>query len=138
MKKPDSGQPIACTLNSRAFQERRAAARQAALSKVIAVKREPSSVTITFKTDKILQHDLENFVSLERECCGFLEFKIIPATYNKVSTELQIKGPPEAGRTLDMFADAATKIDGKPDVECCNSFSNWLDRKFQKWRQQWK
>ena len=104
MKKLDEGAALACSLNDADFRERRALARKTLLPKIVSSKRIGNGVTLTFtRTDRLLI-ELDTFVDLERQCCGFLNFAIAPdVTAPDKLIELSIMGPPEAAKTIEMF-----------------------------------
>ena len=103
MEKPDAAAPIACTLNAAELRERRALARSRLAPHLLGSERTPSGVTFTFARTDALLSELEGFVELERQCCGFLSFTLTP---EKDTLSLGIEGAPEAAATIEMFASA--------------------------------
>lgn len=104
MDEQDTGRVVACSLNDEEFKARRALARDTLLRKVVASNRTADGLTISFQEGDALRDNLEQFIALERQCCGFLDFSVSEPPSN----ELVISGPPEAASTIDIFA-AATK-----------------------------
>ncbi len=102
MDRLDADAAIACSLNDQEFRDRRALVRRTLLGHVNGFKRNGDTLTLQFEEGEKFRADLEHFVSLERQCCGFLTFAISDAPRN----ELQISGPPGASATIDMFAAA--------------------------------
>ena len=102
MKRLDQGAPLACTLNDEDFRERRQLARRTLLKQVIRSVRTEDGLIVALVGGAKLRQDLETFITLERECCSFLDF----AVQDGAPIELTISGPPEAARTIDMFAEA--------------------------------
>ena len=111
MKRPNDGAVAACSLNDSEFHERRALGRRTLLPQVTASKRIQDGLILTFVGDEFLRSDLETFVSLERQCCGFLEFTISSDIAGPDSPiELRIVGRPEAAATIEMFAQAVRGV----------------------------
>ena len=108
MTRLDAGQALACSLNDDAFRERRALARRTLLPKLHSMHRNADGVDLSFADSPRLREQLNEFVDLERRCCGFLKFSIKRITTDGVPMLcLQITGPPDAAKTVDMFAVAA-------------------------------
>ena len=102
MKQHDTKRAVACSLNDKEFKTRRALARDKLLGKVVSSKRTADGLMISFDEGHALRTDLEFFISLERQCCQFLDFVISEPPLN----EVVISGPPEASSTIDLFASA--------------------------------
>ena len=94
---------IACSLTDEEFRERRAMARESLLPHLVETKKLESGLKLTFPETDTLRSSVETFVSLERQCCGFLTFTITPPDKGLTLT---IEGPPEAQATLEMLAAA--------------------------------
>lgn len=109
MKRLDDGAAVACSLNDAEFQERRALARRTLLKKITGAKRIDHGLVVTLDGGPSLRSDLETFITLERQCCEFLEFTISQETAGpKSRTELRITGKPEAAATIEIFAQAVS------------------------------
>lgn len=107
MERLDEGAAIACTLNDAELSERRALARRTLLPQIIISQRISNGLTLTFTNSEANRENVETFVRLERECCGFLTFTLTPDTGPaNESLVLTIQGPPEAAATMEMFARA--------------------------------
>jgi hypothetical protein len=65
-------------------------------------KRTAPGLTLIFPDTDALRAQLEAFVDLERQCCGFLTFTI---SSEHEAMMLSIEGPAEAEGTIEMFAD---------------------------------
>lgn len=102
MDRLDIGAEVACSLNDAEFKERRALARRTLIENVTGARRTRNGLVLTFENSGALRRDLEHFISLERRCCGFLDFSITDVR----SVELTISGPSEAAATIDIFAAA--------------------------------
>ena len=101
MQTPHETEALACSLNSAAFRERRTLVRRRLLPHVTGIARSDSGVILAFANTDALYAELEAFMDLERQCCGFLTFTLSPAAE---SLTLSIEGPEEAAAILDMFA----------------------------------
>lgn len=111
MKILDAGGVLACSLNDAEFRERRTLGRRTLISHVTALKRIQDGLILTFVGDESLRSDLETFIGLEQQCCGFLEFTISPDVAGPNSPiELRIKGRPESAATIEMFAQAVRGV----------------------------
>lgn len=106
MQRQDSNAPVACTLNDADFLERRAFARQRLLPKIENSARLENGLVIFVRPGSDIKDDLETFVHLEQQCCGFLSFTILGDCGDRVSPlGLKIEGPAEASATINMFAE---------------------------------
>lgn len=94
---------IACALSDQAFRERRAMVRQTLLPHRTDSERTATGLELTFADTAALRAELQTFIALERQCCGFLTFVLSPPGNRLV---LSIVGPPEAQETLDRLAEA--------------------------------
>ena len=92
---------VACSLNSAEFRKRRRLMRAALRPHLLRSKHTASGLTLTFPDNEPLRAQLETFVSLERQCCGFLTFTI---SSDQEAVILSVEGPPEAEATIGMFA----------------------------------
>ena len=96
----DRSEPVACSLGDEALRERRALFRKLLLSQVTNVERTDSGLRLTFAEGETVRENIETFVDLERQCCGFLSFTVLADR----GVSLTIDGPPEAQPTVDMIA----------------------------------
>ncbi len=101
---------LACSLTDREFRERRAMVRKSLLPQVLETSKLVSGLRLSFPETESLRSSVETFVSLERECCGFLTFTITPPEEGLLLT---IEGPPEAQATLEMMAETITLAGNK-------------------------
>lgn len=92
---------VACSLNGAEFRQRRRLVREALHPHLLRSKRTASRLTLIFPDNEPLRAQLETFVSLERQCCGFLTFTI---SSEQEAVMLSIEGPPEAEATIEMLA----------------------------------
>lgn len=102
MERLDTGAAVACSLSDAEFRERRALVRRTLIGEVTGWKRIANGLVLSFEDSETLRSDLAHFITLEKQCCGFLDFVIADAPLN----ELVISGPPEASATIEMFAAA--------------------------------
>lgn len=111
MKRLDDGAAVACSLNDAEFHERRALARRTLLPKITAARRDENGLVLTLDGGRSLRAELENFISLERQCCEFLAFTVMQVVDGPKSViELRITGEPEAAATIDIFAEAVSDL----------------------------
>lgn len=80
--------------------------RQKLLPAITRIERPGIAVRFVFSEAKVDRSDVEMFAAFERQCCGFLKFKLSP-----VGEELALllTGPPETKPMLDAFAEGAAK-----------------------------
>ena len=103
MSEPTNSSEFACSLTDDKFRERRAMARKFLVPHIIETEKLASGLRLTFLNTDALRSRVDTFVSLERQCCGFLAFAVTPPDEG---LSLTIEGPPEALPTLEMFAAA--------------------------------
>jgi len=101
MQDQASSSEFACSLNDEEFLQRRRLVRTTLLPHVARTERLEHGLRLEFPATDEMSAALRQFVDLERQCCGFLDFTIAPPGERLV---LIIEGPPEAAETLDMFA----------------------------------
>ena len=96
----DSTTDLYCTLTPQQQKIRRSLVRAKIVPLVRAVYRANSSLRLEFVPSSGNREMLEEFIELERSCCGFLGFSV-----SKTDEELSllIEGPPEAAHILDRF-----------------------------------
>lgn len=97
---------VACSLTDEEFRERRAFFRNSILSEVLNTSRTDSGIRMIFPGTKEVLAEVEMFVDLERQCCGFLTFEI---ETEGEGLALCVEGPPNAQETLDSLAQAVSK-----------------------------
>jgi len=108
MNKPIAEPEIACSLNDEEFKERRLLVRKSVLAHVTHQQKHPSGLILHFEDGPDVRAQVENFVALERECCGFLTFKI---SQPDDGLSLFIKSPEAGMETLERLARAITADD---------------------------
>lgn len=127
MVRLDSGAPIACSLNDADFRERRAFAREKLIPKIRSSRRIENGVEFHFDPEDKLGANLNAFVQLERQCCGFLTFTTLPEGEDSATPiGLRIEGPPEATATIETFAQAIVPEQASASIadnnqSCCSS-----------------
>ena len=62
------------------------------------------NLTITFPNKKITRDEVEHFVELEQQCCGFLSFTI---SEQAEKLNLDVQGPEGSEAVLKLFAETA-------------------------------
>ena len=94
--------PIACSLNEKELQERRASVLDRIAASLIEVRELADGFSYRFPADDAVLEDLIAVVNLERKCCPFLNFRLtVESGKNTVSLELTGReGTKEAVRSL--------------------------------------
>lgn len=98
----DTEAAVSCSLNDEEFRARRALARRTFIPKIQDWERTQDTLLFTFYQSEDLRQTIEDFVNLERQCCGFLTFEIIDNDTQPAA--LRISGPPNAAAAIDLFA----------------------------------
>ncbi len=96
---------LACSLNEEEYRERRRFVRESLIPKIQQSWKTESALKLTFENTETLKSDVELFVELESQCCGFLNFEI---TSGEEGLLLTIEGPPEASDVLSKFTSGLT------------------------------
>lgn len=81
--------------------------RERLLPKAVSALRTEEGLRLVFANDAGTRDDLDAFIDLERQCCGFLAFALSDGTEQGLSV-LTISGPPAARSVLDLIAEAIT------------------------------
>ena len=97
---------LACSLTDTELRERRAMMRKALLPHVVDCRLRGLELAMVFSNVEALRSEVEQFVDLERQCCGFLTFTISPPG-EKLT--LNIEGPEGSQSTLEVFAEATSR-----------------------------
>ncbi len=95
---------LACSLTDTQMRERRTMARKTLLQYVVDGRLSGRELVLTFSDADGLRSNLDQFVELERGCCGFLSFTISAPGQ---TLSLKINAPEGAQSTLEAFAAAA-------------------------------
>ncbi len=96
---------LACSLTDAELRERRAMMRKALLPHVVDCRLRGLELARVFSNVEASRSEVEQFVDLERQCCGFLTFTISPPG-EKLT--LNIEGPEGSQSTLKVLAEAAS------------------------------
>ena len=91
---------IACSLSDEEMRERRTLARKTMIPHIIESRTVEGGLELHFTESPEVRSDVELFISLERECCGFLTFSL---TQPVDGLKLTIEGPPEAAAVVESF-----------------------------------
>ena len=94
---------LACSLSEEEYRERRRFVRESLIPKIQQSRKTESGLQLIFENTETLKSDVELFVELESQCCGFLTFEVTP---KGDALELMIRGPAEAKDVLDKFVSA--------------------------------
>ena len=104
MSEPSKTTELACSLNEEEHPDRRKFVRQSLIPKILQTEKIASGLQLIFENTESLRSDVELFVELESQCCGFLNFEITSRSEGLVLT---IEGPPEASELLSTFIDVS-------------------------------
>ncbi len=106
MNSEDKKSAIACTLNDDEFRQRRVLARQTIIPEILSYKRVENGLNLVFSNTPVTLGHVEEFVRLEKGCCGFLTFELdTPSNAVDETIELAIIGPAGATQFIDMFIE---------------------------------
>ena len=93
---------LTCTLNEAENRQRRQFVRQSLFPKILHRREMTSGLQLVFEDSQSLRPAVEQFVALERQCCGFLNFDLASKREGLVLT---IEGPAGARQILTKFTD---------------------------------
>ncbi|MEM7016691.1 MAG: hypothetical protein AAF512_05035 [Pseudomonadota bacterium] len=99
---------ISCTLNDEEFAERRALVRATILPEIIKQERTTTGLHLLFTDTEVVRTNVEEFIELERQCCGFLTLTVSPKTE---PLHLIIDAPVDAQSTLDTLSTVIASHD---------------------------
>ena len=102
----DDSIELACSLTDAELRERRAMMRKALVPHIVDCRLTGCELVLEFSNSQALRSKVEQFVDLERQCCGFLAFTLSPPG-EKLT--LKIEGPEGTQSTLSMFAEAISR-----------------------------
>ena len=103
----DTTGEFACSLTDREFRERRGMFRERLLPKAVSTSRTGDCLRLVFPNESAIRSEIDAFIDLERQCCGFLTFALSEGPEQN-STVLTISGPPAARTVMDLIAEAIT------------------------------
>lgn len=106
MSQPSRTTELACSLNEEDHRDRRKFVRESLMPKILATEKSAACLRLIFEDTDSLRSDVELFVELESQCCGFLNFAITSSSHGLVLT---IEGPPEANSILSKLTSGLTK-----------------------------
>ena len=106
MSQPSRTTELACSLNEEDHRDRRKFVRESLIPKILATEKSATGLRLIFEDTDSVRSDVELFVELESQCCGFLNFAVASSSHGLVLT---IEGPPEANRILVKFTAGLTK-----------------------------
>ncbi len=92
---------VTCSLTEAESRERRSLVRERLFPHITTAEKIATGLKLTFPNSDLVRSNVEEFVGLERQCCGFLTFDISPPEQGLVLT---INGPAEAEATLEKFS----------------------------------
>ena len=85
-------------------RDRRKFVRESLIPKILETEKSATGLQLVFEDTDSVRSDVELFVELESQCCGFLNFEIASRSEGLVLT---IEGPPEANEFLSKFIDVS-------------------------------
>ncbi len=94
---------VACSLTDAESRARRSLVRETLFPHITTAEKTATGLKLTFPNSALVRSNVEEFVGLERQCCGFLTFDILPSEQGLVLT---IEGPAEAEATMEKFSVA--------------------------------
>ena len=94
--------PIACTLTETARRERRQTIRDSFHRIGVTIAELPDGYACTFAPTSDALMQITELVDLERQCCPFLNFKIVVEA-GKEPMRLEVTGPKEAKAVIADF-----------------------------------
>lgn len=94
---------FACSLSNREFRDRRAMIRERILPYAVEKRVIPRGLQVTFAGGDEMRARLEEFITLEHQCCGFLSFDLSSAMDGQALV-LTVTGPNEAQNVLRTLA----------------------------------
>ncbi len=107
MSVPSNTTKLACSLNEDELRDRRKFARESLIPKILQTKTLAAGFQLIFENTESLRSDVELFVELESQCCGFRNFEVASGSEGLVLT---IEGPPEAKALLSRFTSGLAKL----------------------------
>lgn len=99
--------PIACSLTEAQLAERRLTVLDSVRDAVVKTVRLPDGYAYDFSKSAIILERVQQLVTLERQCCGFLTFEVL---LTNDSIRLKITGPETAIPIIsDLFGGGDTR-----------------------------
>ncbi len=115
---------IACTLNNQELRDREQYARGKILPHAVRIeamdaKSGPTGemllgIRLEFEESSAIREQIEIFVAMERQCCGFLSYTVTPP---ETGLTVIIEGPKEAKAVLDTWVAHAREAEVGVDEE---------------------
>jgi len=100
-------QEIACTLTNEEYKKRRTSIRQDLWPHLINASLQNLELVLEFTNNESMRQQVEHFIWLERQCCGFLTFNISPQGKPLI---LSIIGPEGSQSTLAKAFKEANSV----------------------------
>ena len=99
----DTTTPMACSLDAESLTNRKLLFREKLLPRALHKTRIDNGLRVVFPKNPIVRDELQALITLERQCCGFLDFELSEDLDNS-QLLLNITGPLEAQAVLDQMA----------------------------------
>ena len=100
MSEPSKTTELACSLNEEEYRDRRKFVQESLIPRILQTRKLASGLQLIFANTESLRSDVELFVELESQCCGFLNFEIASRSEGLVLT---MEAPPEANEFLSKY-----------------------------------
>ena len=99
---PETTTEMACSLDEAALRNRKLMFRERLLPQALQINRTGDGLHIVFVDGPALRDELQTFIALERECCGFLDFELTE-DLGESRLLLDVTGPVAAQAALDQM-----------------------------------
>ncbi len=99
---PETTTEMACSLDQKALRNRTLMFRERLLPQALQINRTGDGLHIVFVNGPALRDELQTFIALERECCGFLDFELTE-DLGESRLLLDVTGPVAAQAVLDQM-----------------------------------
>jgi len=118
---------LSCSLSGPQLAERRAAIRSRILANTKSVTNTANGYRLSFAVDANIKADIEEFIALEEQCCGFLRFSLIaPAEIDQEAGRsesgadgeiiVEVSGPDGTRQILEELMGQNLKEDAGDDL----------------------
>ena len=107
MTEPSKTTELACSLNEEEHADRRKFVLESLIPKILQTHETGSGLKVIFENTESLRSDVDLFVELESQCCGFLNFEVASGSEGLVLT---IEGPAEAKELLSKFTSGLAEL----------------------------
>ncbi|MCZ6855717.1 MAG: hypothetical protein O7G86_17530 [Gammaproteobacteria bacterium] len=106
----DTTTPMACSLDAETLTNRRLLFREKLLPQALHKTRIDNGLCVVFPRNPMVRDELQAFITLERQCCGFLDFEL-SEDLDHSQLLLNITGPLEAQAVVDQMESIFNDIE---------------------------